>query len=291
MPFMYIFSASLAIIELRVFRYMGTVLITATVFGVIALLIYLGVGEAAFVEAVKGLQRFSASVTEQLDEPTIPEASLFQVLAAGATSLFIGLVYTGISILKRIIGTFVNLEQDDSDRSDLTRLLSPTHGAEYEATLKARLVQIEKEQRPARIYVLSTGTNVMLTYRSLARICGDDIKTPVTMLTWKATMTEGVTYGMDKLWMILDAHDWSRFQLTAPRTLTWVHLGATWNLLDNFKHEFRSPEGDVLHAFAPQPHSSAKAMFFANRSTAASVLANVALDEAYRQEVRSESMR
>lgn len=287
MPFLYLLAALIALIELRIFRYMGTALLTATIIGAIGLLIAIGAGEAAFVEVVKGLQSFSASVTEQLDQPTIPEASLFQVVAAAATSAFIAGVFTVISLIKRMISVFTDLERDESDRSDLTRLLSPTHGAEYEAALRLKLSRIEAEFSPSRIYILATGTNVILTYRSLARICGDSINTPVTLLSWKATMTEGVTYGIDKLWLLLDRHDWSRFTVKSAAKVRWVHLGATWNLLDNFKGSFRDPDGNVLCEFQPQPISASKALFFANRSTAAGVLANVALDEAYREEVRA----
>ncbi len=76
MPVLYLLSAAIALIELRIFRYMGTVLLSATVIGLIGLLMVIGAGEAAFVEVVRALQRFSASVSEQLNQPTIPEASL-----------------------------------------------------------------------------------------------------------------------------------------------------------------------------------------------------------------------
>ncbi len=278
-PFLYLFSLLYALFAFRAFRYVGTLAATFGVMLVAVFLLRAGYGEDAVASVTSWLYEFTERIT--LDKGLKPPVDYtFQVLAAGAITLLIGVVYAFVGLIQRVSKAAAHTTEWETS-SQLALLVSPAYQAEFTAELTARIRQVNEAVRPDRTYVLATGPRALLCYTALTRLArADEPTTPVTLLTWDGTLVEGATYGLGNVWQLIPQRDWPRFAVQAPPGLTWRHLNARLNFMDDLRGSFNGPANEKLADIAQPAVSAPRRLAFTNRASAANLLAILMIDAA-----------
>jgi hypothetical protein len=276
-PFLYVFSMLYALFAFRVFRYMGTLAATGAIVAVMALLVSAGYGEDAMAAVSRETYQVAVRITGDVNAETLPVYVVYQVLATGVITVFLGVIYALVSGVQRAARAFTGSPTAWEEHSELALVSSATYQAEFEAALLERLRKVQQEFNPERTYVLAQGPAALLAYTALARQDRGPAPSDVTLLTWNGTLSEGATYGLGKVWMLVPRRDWPRFSLQAPASLMWWHLNARLNLMDDLRTGFPGPDFERLAEFKQPMIDVPPGLAVTNKGTVADVLAQVTL--------------
>ncbi len=277
-PVLYVYSFLYGFFAFRAFRYMGTLAATVAIVFAIALAVIAGWGEDTLTRGNHTIYDLALRLSGTKDSPGPPADYVYQVLAAGIVTALLTVLYTAVSLFQRLARGFTSRPSDWERSSELSLLLSPTCQAEFEASLAVKLEEVEKQFKPERIYVLASGPHALLSYAGLSRASGNAARTDVTLLTWNATLTEGASYGLEKVWMLIPRRDWPRFQVQAPKELMWWHLNARMNVVDGLHSSFTGPGMETLAEFRQPMLQSPPGLLFTNRGTVARIMGQIMLD-------------
>lgn len=273
-PFLYLFSMLYALFAFRVFRYMGTLAATGAIVAVMGLLVSAGYGEDAMAAVSRETYQVAVRIAGDASPETPPANAVYEVLATGVITVFLGVVYALVSAVQSGARGFTGRPEQ---RSELALLSSATYQAEFEAALLERLRHVQQGFNPDRTYVLAEGPAALLCYTALARQGFGPLPSNVTLLTWNGTLSEGAAYGLGKVWMLIPRRDWSRFSLQAPANLMWWHLNARLNLMDDLREVLPGPGHESLAEFKQPMIAVPPGLAVTNRSTVADILAQVTL--------------
>jgi hypothetical protein len=263
-----------ALFAFRVFRYMGTLAATGAIVAMMALLVSAGYGEDALAAVSRETYRISVRITGDVNAETLPVYVVYQVLATGVVTVFLAAIYTLVGTAQRAASGFTGRPEE---HSELALLWSATYQAEFEAAVLERLRKVQQDFNPERTYVLAQGPAALLCYTALARQESGPAPSNVTLLTWNGTLSEGATYGLGKVWMLIPRRDWPRFTLQSPANMTWWHLNARLNLMDDLREGLPGPGYERLADFKPPMIAVPRGLAVTNKSTVADILAQVTL--------------